>query len=101
MTNIYVGNLPYDATEEQLRELFGAHGSVERVNLITDRMTGQSRGFGFVEMVDQAAAEAAIEAINGTELNGRTLNVNVARPKTERRGGGGGGGHRGGGYGRE
>lgn len=100
MTNIYVGNLPYDATEEQLRELFGAHGSVERVNLITDRMTGQSRGFGFVEMVDQAAAEAAIEAINGTELNGRTLNVNVARPKTERRGGGGGG-HRGGGYGRE
>ncbi len=99
MTNIYVGNLPYDATEEQLRELFGAHGSVERVNLITDRMTGQSRGFGFVEMVDQAAAEAAIEAINGTELNGRTLNVNVARPKTERRGGGGG--RRGGGYGRE
>ncbi len=98
MTNIYVGNLPYDATEEQLRELFGAHGSVERVNLITDRMTGQSRGFGFVEMVDQAAAEAAIEAINGTELNGRTLNVNVARPKTERRDGGG---HRGGGYGRE
>ena len=93
MTNIYVGNLPYDATEEQLRELFGAHGSVERVNLITDRMTGQSRGFGFVEMVDQAAAETAIEAINGTELNGRTLNVNVARPKTERRGGGG--------YGRE
>ncbi|HUU98983.1 MAG TPA: RNA-binding protein [Phycisphaerae bacterium] len=100
MTNIYVGNLPYDATEEQLRELFGAHGSVERVNLITDRMTGQSRGFGFVEMVDQEAAEAAIEAINGTELNGRTLNVNVARPKTEHRGGGGGG-HRGGGYGRE
>jgi len=98
MTNIYVGNLSYDATEEQLRELFGAHGSVERVNLITDRMTGQSRGFGFVEMVDQAAAEAAIEAINGTELNGRTLNVNVARPKTERRGGGG---QRGGGYGRE
>ena len=98
MTNIYVGNLPYDATEEQLRELFGAHGSVERVNLITDRMTGQSRGFGFVEMVDQAAAEAAIEAINGTELNGRTLNVNVARPKTERRDGGG---RRGGGYGRE
>lgn len=98
MTNIYVGNLPYDATEEQLRELFGAHGSVERVNLITDRMTGQSRGFGFVEMVDQAAAEAAIEAINGTELNGRTLNVNVARPKTEHRGGGG---RRGGGYGRE
>ncbi len=98
MTNIYVGNLPYDATEEQLKELFGAHGSVERVNIITDRMTGQSRGFGFVEMVDQAAAETAIEAINGTELNGRTLNVNVARPKTEHRGGGGG---RGGGYGRE
>jgi RNA recognition motif-containing protein len=97
MTNIYVGNLPYDATEEQLRDLFGAHGSVERVNIITDRMTGQSRGFGFVEMGDQAAAEAAIEAINGTELNGRTLNVNVARPKTERRGGGG----RRGGYGRD
>jgi RNA recognition motif-containing protein len=97
MTNIYVGNLPYDATEEQLKELFGAHGSVERVNIITDRMTGQSRGFGFVEMADQAAAEAAIEAINGTELSGRTLNVNVARPKTERREGG----RRGGGYGRQ
>jgi RNA recognition motif-containing protein len=98
MTNIYVGNLPYDVSEEQLRELFSPHGQVERVSIIMDRMTGRSRGFAFVEMGDQAAAEAAIEALNGSEFSGRALNVNVARPKTERRDGGGGG--RRGGYGR-
>ena len=99
MTNIYVGNLPYDATEDQLKELFSAHGTVERVNIITDRMTGRARGFAFVEMPDQAAAEAAIAALNESTFGDRTLNVNVARPKTER-GGGGGGGRRGGRYGR-
>ena len=87
---IYVGNLPYSATEDEVRELFGAHGAVESVNLITDRETGRPRGFGFVEM-DEAAADAAIQAINGTEMGGRSLNVNEARPRRE---GGGGGGYR-------
>jgi len=98
MTNIYVGNLPFDTTEDQLRDLFAPHGTVERVNIITDRMTGRSRGFGFVEMSDQAAAEAAIEALNESAFGDRTLNVNIARPKTER--GGGRSGGRGGRYGR-
>lgn len=89
MTSIYVGNLPYDATEDQIREMFAAHGSVDGVNLITDRMTGRPRGFGFVEMAEQSAAEAAIEALNGVEMGGRTLTVNVARPKTDRPRGGG------------
>jgi len=90
---IYVGNLPYSATEDELRELFGAHGEVESVNLITDRETGRPRGFGFVEMASEGA-DAAIQAINGTEMGGRSLNVNEARPRREGGGGGGGGGYR-------
>ncbi len=88
MANIYVGNLPFEATEEKLQELFGGYGTVDRVNIITDRMTGRSRGFGFVEMSDSAAAKAAIEALNGADLEGRALTVNEARPKPERSGGG-------------
>jgi RNA recognition motif-containing protein len=80
---IYVGNLPFSANSDEVRELFAAHGNVLNVNLINDRETGRPRGFGFVEMED-ADADKAIEAINGTEFGGRTLNVNVAR---ERRGG--------------
>ena len=95
MTKIYVGNLSFEATEEQLRDLFGAHGTVQSVAIITDRDTGRSRGFGFIEMADDAEAKAAIEGVNGTELGGRSLNVNEARPKSDRRGGGGGGGGRG------
>ncbi len=90
MTNIYVGNLPGDLTTEQLEEAFAAYGAVERVQIITDRMTGQSRGFGFVEMRDDSEAQAAINGLNGSELAGRVLTVNVARPKAERRGGRGG-----------
>ncbi|MBI4582168.1 MAG: RNA-binding protein [Planctomycetes bacterium] len=95
MANIYVGNLPFQTTEDDLREMFGAHGTVDRVNIIMDKMTGRSRGFGFVEMPDDAAAQAAITALNGKDLGGRALTVNEARPKTETRSGGGG--HRGGG----
>ncbi len=94
MTNIYVGNLSRDLTKEQLEAAFAAHGTVERVSIITDRMTGQSRGFGFVEMSSDEEAQAAIAALNGQDLAGRALTVNVARPKSE--GGGGGGGGRGG-----
>jgi cold-inducible RNA-binding protein len=97
MTNIYVGNLSFQATEEELANAFGAYGAVDKVSIITDRATGRSRGFAFVEMSDDAAARAAIDGLNGTELSGRVLTVNEARPKTERRGGGGGGGG-GGGY---
>ena len=81
---IYVGNLPFDSTEDQIRELFEAHGTVESVTLITDRETGRLRGFGFVEM-DQAGAEAAIKALDNTEFNGRTIKVNQARERRERR----------------
>jgi len=91
MKNIFVGNLDFGATESSIRALFEAHGSVDRVNLITDRDTGRSRGFAFVEMADSAEADRAIAALNGVELNGRALNVNEARPKGE---GGGGGGFR-------
>ena len=90
--NIYVGNLPFDATEESLRQAFEAHGAVTSVNIIKDKYTGESRGFGFVEMSNKDEAMAAIAGLNGTELNGRALNVNEARPRTENRGGGGGGG---------
>ena len=83
MTNIYVGNCSFDVTEEQLRDLFAAYGEVDNVNVITDRDTGRPRGFAFVEMPDASAAQAAIKAINGTELGGRTLNVNEARPKRD------------------
>ena len=83
--NIYVGNLPYTATEDDLRELFAAHGEVATVNIIMDKFSGQSKGFGFVEMPDQAAAEAAIEALNESAVKGRNIKVNQARPRTERR----------------
>ena len=80
MKKIYVGNLPFTATDDQLRELFGQHGSVESVNVINDRETGRARGFGFVEMAD-GDADTAINALNGTSLGGRSLNVNEARPR--------------------
>jgi cold-inducible RNA-binding protein len=89
--NIYVGNLSFDATEESVRALFEAYGTVGRVNIVTDRDTGQPRGFGFVEMANDGEGEKAIAAVNGTELGGRALNVNEARPKAERSSGGGGG----------
>ncbi len=91
MMSVYVGNLSFEATEEELREAFASYGTVNNVSIITDRMTGRPRGFAFVEMADDTEAQAAIEALNGKELAGRTLTVNVARPKTDRRGGGGGG----------
>jgi RNA recognition motif-containing protein len=84
MVNLYVGNLSYNATEDELRSLFEPHGTVERVSVTTDRMTGRSRGFAFVEMEDEAGANAAIEALNETEFQGRNLMVNIARPKGER-----------------
>jgi RNA recognition motif-containing protein len=96
MKNIYVGNLSFDATEEQVRQLFEAYGAVDKVSMVTDRDTGQPRGFGFVEMADDDAAAKAIEALNGTNLGGRNLNINEARPKADRPRGGGGGGGRGG-----
>ena len=98
MKNIFVGNLSYGATEASIRSLFEAYGAVDRVNLVTDRDTGQARGFGFVEMPVASEADRAITELNGTELDGRALNVNEARPK-ENRGGFGGGGNRGGGFG--
>ncbi len=98
--NIYVGNLPYDATEDEIRALFAPFGEVASVALITDKMTGRPRGFGFVEMPNAADAQKAIDAVNGKELNNRKLAVNPARPREEGgRGGGGGGGYRGGGGG--
>ncbi|MCZ6871978.1 MAG: RNA-binding protein [bacterium] len=93
-TNIYVGNLPFNATEDEVRDLFAAHGAVTSVTLIVDRETGRLRGFGFVEMEGDQEANAAIEALNGSELQGRSLTVNVARPREERRGGGDRGGGR-------
>lgn len=98
MKNIFVGNLDFAATESSIRSMFEAYGTVERVNLVTDRDTGRSRGFAFVEMSDSAEADRAIAALNGSELDGRSLNVNEARPKPQ--GGGrdfGGGRSRGGG----
>ena len=94
MMNLYVGNLPYSTTEENLREAFAAHGEVSSVNLITDKFSGQSKGFAFVEMADNAAADAAIKALNETSMGGRNIKVNQAKPRGERqsRGGGGGGG---------
>ncbi|HVP54802.1 MAG TPA: RNA-binding protein [Candidatus Eisenbacteria bacterium] len=96
MKNIYVGNLSFDATEDQVRSLFEAYGAVDKVNIITDRDSGQPRGFAFVEMTDDDAASKAIEALNGTNLSGRNLNINEARPKADRPRSGGGGGGRGG-----
>jgi RNA recognition motif-containing protein len=93
---LYVGNIPFSTTEDELRAAFERHGSVASVNVITDRETGRPRGFAFVEMDDASAAEAAMSALDGSELGGRSLRVNEAQ---DRRGGGGGGGRRGGGGG--
>ena len=94
--NIYVGNLPHELTEEELRQAFETFGEVTSAKIITDKFSGASRGFGFVEMPTKAEAQAAITGLNGTELKGRTLNVNEARPRSESRQGGGrrGGGRR-------
>jgi cold-inducible RNA-binding protein len=97
MKNIFVGNLSFRATEDAIRALFEAYGTVDRVSVVTDRDTGQARGFGFVEMSVNAEADRAIAGLNGKEVDGRALNVNEARPKTERAGGGGGGRRGGGG----
>ncbi len=101
---LYVGNLSYSAGEAELRELFGAYGAVDSVAVITDRDTGRSKGFGFVEFTNDAEGQAAIAGLNGKEVSGRALTVSPARPKTEgggggNRGGGGGGGYGGGGGG--
>ncbi|MHC4181452.1 MAG: RNA recognition motif domain-containing protein [Planctomycetota bacterium] len=94
MTNIYVGNLSYDATEEDIRQAFAEYGEVSSVNIIQDRETGRSRGFAFVEMPEGDQAKEAIEKVNLAEIAGRRVTVNEARPKSDRprRGGGGGGG---------
>ena len=83
--NIFVGNLSFNATEDELRQLFEAYGAVDKVNVITDRDTGRARGFGFVEMPDSSAAKAAIAGLQGKDLGGRTLNVNEAKPREPRR----------------
>jgi RNA recognition motif-containing protein len=95
LKNIFVGNLDFNTSEDELRQLFEVHGQVDRVSIMTDRDTGRSRGFGFVEMASAEDGEKAIAALNGSQVGGRTLNVNEARPKPERTGGGGGGGGRG------
>jgi cold-inducible RNA-binding protein len=92
LKNIFVGNLDFNTGEDELRQLFEQYGQVDRVAIMTDRDTGRSRGFGFVEMASSEDGEKAIAALNGTQVGGRTLNVNEARPKTDRGGGGGGGG---------
>lgn len=92
MKNIFVGNLNFNTGEDELRQMFEQYGQVDRVSIMTDRDTGRSRGFGFVEMTNAEDGEKAIAALNGTQMGGRTLNVNEARPKAERAGGGGGGG---------
>ena len=96
---IYVGNLSYDVTEEELHQEFVAFGEVESVNIITDRYSGRPKGFGFVEMPSVSEGQAAIAALNGKILKDRTLNVNAARPRSDNRGGGSYGGKRGGGAG--
>jgi RNA recognition motif-containing protein len=94
---LYVGNLPYDISDSELQELFGQHGTVQSAQVVMDRDTGRSKGFGFVEMGSDAEAQAAISGLNGAQVGGRTLTVNEARPKPEGGGGRGGGGR--GGYG--
>ena len=98
--DIYVGNLAYSTSDDSLKTAFGAYGEVTSARVVTDRMTGRSKGFGFVEMPDRAQAQAAIDALNGKDVDGRALRVNESQPKPreERRSGGGGGGG-GGGYG--
>jgi len=97
--NIYVSNLNYSTKTESLQQLFAEYGEVTSANIITDRETGRSRGFAFVEMPNDAEGQKAIDALNGTEFEGKTINVNVARPKTERSSGGGFNNRRGGGGG--
>jgi RNA recognition motif-containing protein len=94
--NIYVGNLPYSVTDADLRETFSQYGDVSNVQLISDKFTGESKGFGFVEMDNNSQADAAIKALNGTAMKGRNITVNQAKPKSDRpsHGGGGGGGSR-------
>lgn len=94
--NIYVGNLPYDVTQDDLQDLFDEFGQVESAAVITDKYSGSSKGFGFVTMPSKDEANAAIEALNGKDLKGRSINVNEARPRTEGGGGGGGNGNDGG-----
>ena len=95
-SKLYVGGLPYSATEQLLRDLFAAHGTVASARIIADKFTGQSRGFGFVEMSSDSEAKAAIAALNGSDMGGRSLTVNEAKPMEQRSGGGGfGGGGRG------
>lgn len=104
MTNIFVGNLSYQTRQDELEAAFTAYGTVERVSVVTDRDTGQPRGFAFVEMTNQDEANNAIAGLNGAELNGRAMNVNEARAREDRRGNGGGGNRAGGGgsgYGRQ
>ena len=84
MTNIFVGNLSYQTTQQDLDAAFAAYGTVERVNIVTDRDSGQPRGFAFIEMTNPSEARAAIDQLNGSDLHGRTLNVNEARPKPEK-----------------
>jgi len=96
---IYVGNLSYDVTEDDIRQEFAAFGKVESVSIITDRYSGQPKGFGFVEMPSVSEGQAAIAGLNGKTLKERTLNVNAARPRSDNRGGGSYGGGRGGGFG--
>jgi RNA recognition motif-containing protein len=96
-TKLYVGNLSFQSTEDEIRSAFSAHGTVRAVSIVMDRETGRPRGFAFVEMGSEAEAQAAVKALDGRELGGRTLKVNVARPREgggggDRRGGGGGGG---------
>ncbi len=100
MKKIFVGNLSFGATEDSVRAMFEAYGAVDRVSIVTDRDSGQPRGFGFVEMASNSEADRAISELNGRELDGRALNINEARPKEDRGfGGGGGGGNRRGGGG--
>jgi RNA recognition motif-containing protein len=95
--NIFVGNLNFNTSEDELRQMFAPYGQVDRVSIMTDRDTGRSRGFGFVEMANAEEGDKAIAALNGTNIGGRTLNINEARPKSDRGSGGGGrGGDRGG-----
>jgi cold-inducible RNA-binding protein len=94
-TKLFVGNLSFNTTENDLQDAFAAHGVVVEANLMVDRMSGRPRGFGFVTMSTPEEAQKAIDALNGTSLDGRNITVNIARPKEERPGGGGGGGSRG------
>lgn len=94
--NIYVGNLAFGVTDDELQQLFAAYGDVTSANVIKDRFSGESRGFGFVEMPSKEDAMAAINALNGTDFKGRSITVNEAKPKSPREGGGGGGRHGGG-----